>query len=42
MAGSKKIGRSAITGKFVPVKTALAHPKPTVFETISKKRTKSR
>ena len=42
MAGSKKIGRSAITGKFVPVKTALAQLKTTVVETISKQRTKSR
>lgn len=37
-----KIGRSAITGKFVKVSTARANPKTTVVETVRRKRKKSR
>lgn len=31
-----KIGRSAITGQFVPVKVAISRPTTTVIETIKK------
>jgi hypothetical protein len=31
-----KIGQSAITGRFVPVKVAIAHPKTTIVRTIKK------
>jgi len=31
-----KIGRSAITGQFVPVKVAISRPNTTVVETIKK------
>lgn len=31
-----KIGRSAVTGKFVPVKVAISRPSTTVIETIKK------
>ena len=34
---SFKIGRSATTGKFMPVKEARKRPKTTVVETIKKK-----
>jgi len=32
-----KVGRSAKTGKFVPVKYAESHPNTTVVETIKRK-----
>ena len=31
-----KIGRSAKTGEFIPVKQAIKHPKTTVVETIKR------
>lgn len=31
---TRKIGRSAITGRFVPVKVALAHKRTTIVQTI--------
>lgn len=34
MAKTIKIGRSAITGRFVPVKVAKAHPTTTVVEKV--------
>lgn len=37
MAKGIKIGRSATTGKFTSVKTAVKHPKTHVVETIKKK-----
>ena len=33
MAKTTKIGRSAITGKYVPIKVAIARPTTTVIET---------
>jgi hypothetical protein len=38
--GTKKVGRSAITGKFVKKSTVKSHPKTTVTQTVktSKKR----
>ena len=36
MAKSVKIGRSAISGQFVPIKVAIARPSTTVIETIKK------
>ncbi len=36
MAKSTKIGRSAVTGRFVPVKVAIKRPNTTVVETIKK------
>lgn len=38
MAKTVKIGRSAITGKFMSVKDARRRPKTTVVETIKKKK----
>lgn len=34
--GTVKIGRSAISGQFVPVKVAISRPNTTVVETIKK------
>lgn len=36
--GTTKIGRSAIDGRFIPVKEALKHKPTTVVETIKKKK----
>lgn len=36
-AKSRKIGRDAKTGRFIPVKEAQRRPKTTVVETIKKK-----
>lgn len=30
----KKIGRDAITGRFIPINEAIKHPKTTVVETV--------
>ena len=41
--GTKKVGRSAITGKFVKASTVKSHPKTTVTQTVrtsSKKKKK--
>lgn len=35
-SGTTKIGRSAITGQFIPVKVAIARPATTTVETIKK------
>jgi len=32
-----KIGRSAVTGKFVPVQTAIKHPRTNIVQTIKAK-----
>lgn len=37
MAKGSKIGRSAETGRFAPVKVAKANPKTYIVETIKKK-----
>ncbi|GBE42418.1 hypothetical protein BMS3Bbin10_00479 [bacterium BMS3Bbin10] len=34
MAKTRKIGRDAITGQFIPVKVAIRRPSTTVVETI--------
>jgi hypothetical protein len=34
--GSFKIGRSAVSGKFIPVKVARQHPRTTEVETIKR------
>ena len=34
MAGTRKIGRDAKTGKFIPVKVAMRRPSTTVVETM--------
>ena len=36
----KKIGRDAITGRFIPINEAIKHPKTTVVETVKVGRTK--
>lgn len=36
--GTRKIGRSAVDGRFVPVKKAIAAPKTHVVETVKKPR----
>jgi hypothetical protein len=36
MAKSVKIGRSAITGQFIPIRVAIARPNTTTIETIKK------
>lgn len=38
--GTRKIGRSAITGKFMPVKEAQKRKRTTVVETIKKPKKK--
>lgn len=38
MAGTRKIGRDAKSGKFIPVKEAQRRPTKTVVETIKKGR----
>jgi hypothetical protein len=35
-SNTTKIGRNAGTGRFVPVKTAIKHPKTNVVETIKR------
>jgi len=35
---TRKIGRDAGTGRFIPVKEAIRRPKTTVVETIKKKK----
>ncbi len=34
---TRKIGRSAISGKFIPMKVALAHKRTTIVQTIKTK-----
>jgi hypothetical protein len=34
MAASRKIGRDAGSGKFIPVKVAQSHPKTAIVQTI--------
>ncbi|MEP9397179.1 hypothetical protein [Mesorhizobium sp. KR2-14] len=38
MAKTYKIGRSAISGKYTSVSTAVRHPKTHVVETVKKRR----
>ena len=40
MAKSSKIGRSAVTGRFTPVKTARDKPKTHVVETVKRPTTR--
>jgi hypothetical protein len=39
-SGTRKIGRSAVTGKFIPVSQAKRRPKTTVVEAIKKPKKK--
>lgn len=38
--GDRKIGRDAITGRFIPVKEAKRRPTTTVVETIKRRKSK--
>ncbi len=40
MAKTRKIGRDAVTGRFIPVSKAKRNPRTTVVETIPVKRKK--